>query len=192
MLVDNTLLQQLVRLSQVKPGAQVNRQHMVTNHQQATQPPLLTIGNATLLQIGFSTGYLVVMKMQMTANPGIDCDRSCQINAKHHQMMHKLVLFEVHPVDKIVLQLVQQGCPESGEQNHCPGRHDADQIQPGINADASEADSKYAETDGILMTQPTMATTNIITDGDDFFLDNLVGIGRSAFGRVSHNHSPAI
>jgi len=51
---------------------------------------------------------LVVMEVQVATHPGVDGSRAPQVHAEHHQVMNQLVVLEVHPVDQVVLQFMEQ------------------------------------------------------------------------------------
>ncbi len=105
---DNATAVELHRFGQVFDGAQVHGEHVVAHHDQALEAPLFAVGDAALFQVGFTAGVFVVMEVQVAAYPGVDGGGAPQVHAEHHQVMNQFVVLEIHPVDQVVFQFVQQ------------------------------------------------------------------------------------
>ena len=103
--------------------------------------------------------------------------------------MYHLVVLEVHPVDQVVFQFVEQGRPEGGEQDHCPAGHQALQVKHGVEGATGNGYGKDAEADGVLVLEPAVPLPYIITDSDDIALNCLVCCGLAA-GRCSCHGKP--
>lgn len=105
---DNAAAVELQGFGQVFHRTQIDGQHIVAHHDQALEAPLLAIGDTALFQVGLAAGMLVVMEVQVATHPGVDGSRAPQVHAEHHQVMNQLVVLEVHPVDQVVLQFMEQ------------------------------------------------------------------------------------
>lgn len=188
--VDHATAVQPDRFGQVFHRPQVHGQHVVAHHDQALEAPLFAVGDAALFQVGFAAGVLVVMKMQVAAHPGVDGGGAPQVDAEHHQVMHDLVLLEVHPVDQVVLQFVEQRGPEGGKDNDQPGGHDTLQVQHRVEGAAGNGHGEDGEADGVLVLEPAVPLPYIITDRDDGLLHFFVGGEFSTWGCCCHESAP--
>ncbi|MNF81154.1 hypothetical protein D3C84_634130 [compost metagenome] len=97
----------------VRPGlgaqhANERRHDVVANHQQPREPPGLAVGDRTFFHVGFGTGHLVVIEVQVAANPRIDRARPRQPDQAHHQVVRHSLLAEVHAVNQVVFQFMGQ------------------------------------------------------------------------------------
>ncbi|MCY1429163.1 hypothetical protein D9M71_450690 [compost metagenome] len=112
----------------LRPGlgpqhADERRHHVVANHQESRDAPRLAVGNGAFFHIGFRARHLVVIEVQMAANPRIDSARPRQPHQPHHQVVRHLLLAEVHAVDQVVFQLMGQRGEKCIEQQARPPRH---------------------------------------------------------------------
>lgn len=66
----------------------------------------------TLLRVVNLTTDNVMLQVQLSAEPGISV-QFCHPNDEKHDVLHPSVLLEVHIMDKVVLQLVEETCKDT-------------------------------------------------------------------------------
>ena len=112
----------------VSPGlgsqhANKRRHDVVADHQQPRQTPRLAVGDGAFFHVGLGAGNLVMVEVQVTANPWIDGAGSRQPDQAHHQVVRHPLLAEVHAMDQVMLKFVGQRGEERIEQQARPPGH---------------------------------------------------------------------
>jgi len=130
---------------------QHNTQFQIKHHQQTQGREALTVGDCALFQIGFSAGMLVMMQVEVATCPRIDGAGAANPHQSHHEVVHELVLAEIHVVNQVMFQLVRKAQENRNHWNgHVPGQH-AFQISPTSQHRTCNREQQNGHADQVLM-----------------------------------------
>ncbi|MNI84721.1 hypothetical protein D3C73_1416500 [compost metagenome] len=111
----------------------------------------------------------MVIEVQVTTNPWIDCARTRQPDQPHHQVVRHTLLAKVHAVNQVVLEFVGQGSEKSIEQQAHPPRHVTLDVEHRRTDHAGQGEGQNACAQGVLMLENRVALAQFDTLGQHHF-----------------------
>ncbi|SQC39946.1 Uncharacterised protein [Clostridium sporogenes] len=168
----------LLHLAAHRGRPQHDGEHAVRDHQQALHAPALAVGDAEFLEIRFAARHLVVMQVHAPARPRVDRAGPREPAQRHHQVIGPRRLLEVHQVDQVVLELVDQRRDERGERQRDVPRDRAARIQPRDREHRAHRHGHHGRADEVLVVEQRKACADRVARGVHFAADvrDLVGV----------------